>query len=164
MPRIVVMGVSGSGKTSVGLALAERLGIGFVDADDLHPAANVEKMKAGIGLTDDDRWPWLDSVGRKLAVNASVVVACSALKRSYRDRIRAACGAPLRFIHLSGSRDEIATRMAARRDHYMPLSLLDSQFATLEPPGADEALIVGIDAPVTTLVDRIAQNLEGQTQ
>lgn len=163
MQRIVVMGVSGSGKTSVGQALAARLGIAFTDADDLHPAANVEKMRAGHPLTDEDRWPWLDRVGRKLADAAPGVVACSALKRSYRDRIRAACGAPVRFVHLSGSRDQIAARMAARRDHYMPVSLLDSQFATLEPPGPDEAVTIGIDAPVAALVDRIVQQLEGQT-
>lgn len=163
MQRIVVMGVSGSGKTSVGCALAARLRIGFVDADDLHPAANVEKMRAGQPLTDDDRWPWLDRVGQTLAEEAPVIVACSALKRSYRDRIRAACGAPVGFIHLSGSRDEIAARMAGRTDHYMPISLLDSQFATLEAPGPDEALTIGIDAPVAALVERITVDLEGQT-
>lgn len=163
MQRIIVMGVSGCGKTSVGQALAERLGFGFVDADDLHPAANVEKMRAGQPLTDDDRWPWLDRVGQILANEAPVIVACSALTRRYRDRIRAACGAPVRFIHLSGSRDLIAARMAARTDHYMPVSLLDSQFATLEAPGPDEALTIAIDAPVAALVERITLDLEGQT-
>ena len=163
MPRIVIMGVSGSGKTSVGRALAARLGIDFVDADDLHPAANVEKMRAGQPLTDDDRWPWLDQVALTLAENAPVIVACSALKRSYRDRIRGACGEPVRFIHLSGSRDEIAARMAARTDHYMPESLLDSQFASLEAPGPDEALTIATDASVADLVERITADLGGQT-
>lgn len=145
MIRFVIMGVSGCGKTSVGQALAARLGIGFVDADDLHPPANVAKMRAGVPLTDADRAPWLDRVAAVLHDRAPVVVACSALRRAYRDRLRAGAGGPVTFVHLSGDRALIAARMAARHGHYMPPALLDSQLATLEPPTADEALTMGID-------------------
>ena len=153
--RVIVMGVSGSGKSSVGTALARRIGAAFRDGDDLQPPANVEKMRAGIALADADRWPWLDRVGQVLATDAPVVIACSALKRAYRDRIRAGAGGPVRFIHLAGSRDMIAARMAARKGHYMPVSLLDSQFAALEPPGPDEALTVNIDGAVDDMVTAI---------
>jgi gluconokinase len=159
--RVVIMGVSGCGKSSVGEGLAARLGIPYRDGDDLHPAANVEKMRAGIPLTDDDRWPWLDQVAAVLAKEAPVIVGCSALRRKYRDRLRAGAGGPVRFIHLSGSRDLIAARMAERKGHYMPPSLLASQFAALEAPGPDEALTVGIDQPLATLIDTIASNLQG---
>ncbi len=128
--RIVVMGVSGCGKSSVGLALAEALGARFIDGDDLHPEANKGKMAAGIPLNDDDRWPWLDSVAAALA-DGNTVVACSALKRVYRERIGS--GAPAtRFVHLHGSRELLAQRMGARLNHFMPVSLLDSQLNTLE--------------------------------
>ncbi len=134
MLRVVLMGVAGCGKTSVGVALADRLGIPYRDGDDLHPTANVEKMRQGIALTDADRWPWLDRVASLLATEAPVIIGCSALKRAYRDRIRDHAGGPVRFVHLDGSRDLITARMTARQGHYMPLSLLDSQFAALEPP------------------------------
>jgi gluconokinase len=145
----VVMGVSGCGKTTVGWAFARAVGARFVDGDDLHPAGNVAKMSAGVPLTDADRWPWLDRVGQELT--GGVVIGCSALKRVYRDRIRAVVG-PVRFLHLAGSHEVIAVRMAART-HFMPLGLLDSQFAALEPLGADEdGVTVDIDQPFEAVV------------
>ena len=132
------MGVSGAGKTEVGSALATQLGVPFTDADGLHPAANVEKMSAGIPLTDADRWPWLAIVGDALASSQSLVIACSALKRSYRDAIRAAAADTV-FVHLTVGRATLAERVAARQGHFMPASLLDSQLASLEPLEADEA-------------------------
>jgi gluconokinase len=147
MSRYVVMGVSGCGKTEIGSAFAQEIGARFIDGDDLHPAENVAKMARGDALDDNDRRPWLAHVARKLrTIEGPVVIGCSALKRRYRDWIREGVGAPVTFLHLSGSRDVIAQRMAARTDHFMPLSLLDSQFAALEPPGADEdAVTVDID-------------------
>jgi gluconokinase len=142
--KLVVMGVSGCGKSSLGRALAESLGIPFVEGDALHPPANVEKMRSGTPLTDEDRWPWLTRVAQSLASHHSAVVSCSSLKRSYRDHIRAHAQGDVRFIHLAGSRDLLAQRMAARPGHYMPLSLLDSQLATLEAPGVDEAVTIDI--------------------
>jgi gluconokinase len=156
--RLVLMGVSGCGKSSVGAALAARLAIPYRDGDDLHPAANVEKMRAGVPLTDADRWPWLDRVAAVLRDAAPVIVGCSALRRVYRDRLRQA-GA-VRFVHLSGAREVIAARMAARTGHYMPPSLLDSQYAALEPPGADEAVTVDIAAPLPDLVATILARME----
>ena len=161
--RIVIMGVSGCGKSSVGAALGERLGIPYRDGDDLHPAANVEKMRAGIPLSDADRWPWLDRVALVLHEDAPVIVGCSALRRAYRDRIRSAAGGAVRFVHLTGSREVIATRMAARTGHYMPAILLDSQFATLEPPAPDEALTLDIAASMGALVDAILADITGET-
>jgi gluconokinase len=155
--RIVIMGVAGCGKTSVGEVLSKRLHIPYRDGDDLHSAANVAKMRAGTPLNDDDRWPWLDAVAACLRDNAPMIVGCSALKRAYRDRIRKA-GA-VQFIHLSGSRDLIATRMTRRTGHYMPLTLLDSQFATLEPPGPNEAVTVDIDQPLAAIIDQIVATL-----
>ncbi len=140
--RVVVMGVSGSGKSTVGEALARRLGTRFVDADDLHPAANVEKMRSGIPLTDDDRWPWLDVVGEVLAAAAApgVVVACSALRRAYRDRLRAAAPDTV-FVALEGDPAVLAERLGARRGHFMPATLLASQLATYESPVGDERAV-----------------------
>ena len=160
MLRVVLMGVSGCGKSSVGAALSARLSVPYVDGDDLHPAENVAKMARGEPLTDADRWPWLDRVAGVLADRAPVIVGCSALKRGYRDRIRAGAGGPVRFVLLAGSRDLIAGRMAQRTGHYMPLSLLDSQFAALEAPSADEAAVtVDIAAPLPALVGAIAAGL-----
>jgi gluconokinase len=161
MLRAVIMGVSGCGKTSVGEGLAARLGVVYRDGDHLHPPENVARMRAGIPLTDADRWPWLDRVAGVLASAAPVIVGCSALRRAYRDRIRAGAGAPVRFVHLAGSRAIIAARMAARQGHFMPLTLLDSQFAALEPPGPDEALTVDIDQPLPALIDAILLGLAG---
>ncbi|WGD38177.1 gluconokinase [Lysinibacter sp. HNR] len=137
---IVVMGVSGSGKSVVGFQLARRLRAEFVDADDLHPLANKEKMAAGIPLADADRWPWLDQVAKVLADadEKPVVVACSALRRVYRDRLRA--GAPdIIFVHLDGTRELIVQRLEGRHHEFMNPSLIDSQIATLEPLEEDEA-------------------------
>jgi gluconokinase len=159
--RIVIMGVSGCGKSTVGAALGAALGIPYRDGDDLHPVANVEKMQAGVPLTDADRWPWLDRVADVLRDDAPVIVGCSALRRVYRDRIRASAGGPVRFVHLVGSRDVIAGRMAARTGHYMPPALLDSQFATLEPPGPDEAVVVEIDQPLGQMIDALLPVLKG---
>jgi gluconokinase len=159
-PRWVVMGVAGCGKSSVGAALAERLGVRYVEGDRYHSPENVAKMSAGVPLTDGDRLHWLASLQGEIrdAVQRGegIVVACSALKRRYRDLLRE--GAPnLRFAHLAGSRDLIAQRMAARTGHYMPLSLLDSQFATLEPLQPGEAgITLDITDPVPVLIERIA--------
>lgn len=134
------MGVSGCGKTTLGRALADRLGAAFVDADDLHPPPNLAKMAAGQPLTDADRWPWLDLVAQALRDRAPVVVACSALRRAYRDRLRTA--GDVRFLHLAAPQEVIARRMAARQGHFMPPGLLASQFATLEPPDPQEAVVL----------------------
>jgi gluconokinase len=162
MLRVVIMGVAGCGKSSVGEALAQRLHIPYRDGDDLHTPQAVEKMRQGIPLTDGDRWPWLDRVAKTLAAEAPMILGCSALKRAYRDRIRAGAGGPVTFVHLSGSRELIASRMAARTGHYMPTSLLDSQFAALEPPGPDEAITVDIDRPLAAITDAILTELEAR--
>lgn len=142
---IIVMGVSGCGKTSVGAALAERLGLSFVEGDVLHPPANVEKMAKGTPLSDDDRWPWLDIIGVEMASSLArgegIVVSCSALKKVYRERLRAATGGNLRFVYLSGSRELLTERMGARTGHFMPLSLLESQLQTLEVPTGEEGVV-----------------------
>ena len=141
---VVVMGVSGVGKTTIGRRLAERLGWPFIDADDHHPAANVAKMAAGTPLEDEDRWPWLDKLNSLLRVEENAVVACSALKESYRRRLLAGI-ADARIAFLHGSKALIASRMAARRHRYMPALLLDSQFAALEPPADAIAIDVASD-------------------
>jgi gluconokinase len=144
-PPMIVMGVSGSGKSTIGQALATALGLDFIDGDDLHPRANKEKMAAGHPLDDEDRAPWLEiiaqRIGAELAEGNPVVVACSALKRRYRTQLVSYAPSTV-FIHLSGQRDIIAERQAHRTHEYMPNSLLDSQFATLEPLEADERSIV----------------------
>jgi len=159
--KIVVMGVSGCGKSTVGAALAARLGAAFMDGDDLHPAANIAKMSRGEPLTDDDRLPWLTQVAQVLRGEGIRIVGCSALKQIYRDHIRQGADGPVTFVHLSGARGVIEARMRARSGHFMPPALLDSQFATLEPPGADEAaLTVDIDQPVETVIDAIIAGLQ----
>lgn len=160
---VVVMGVAGSGKSSIGAALAARLGWAFLEGDSLHPPANVARMASGLPLTDEDRRGWLATIGGHIAeadrVGKGLVVACSALKRAYRDQL-AASGPRVVFLHLSGERALIERRMAARAGHFMPLSLIDSQFATLEPPGADErAITLPIDMPPEALVDEAARRL-----
>jgi gluconokinase len=139
-PLVVVMGVSASGKTTVGQLLAQRLGVPYAEADDFHPAANVAKMRAGHPLDDEDRRPWLDEIARWLADHADSggVVSCSALKRRYRDRL-VSSAAQVFFLHLDGSPELIAARITARKGHFMPPGLLDTQFADLEPLGDDEA-------------------------
>lgn len=144
-PAYVVMGVSGCGKSTVGQRLAQALGLRYLEADEFHPAANVARMAAGVALTDDDRREWLQRLSERLArariAHEGVVLACSALKRSYRDVLRS--GAPaLQLVHLQGSRELLAARLAARQDHYMPASLLDSQLATLQTPRPDEHALV----------------------
>jgi gluconokinase len=146
---LVVMGVSGSGKTTVAELLAKKLGWPFMEGDRLHPPANVEKMRQGIPLTDADRAPWLDRIGEELkswgAERKSGVLTCSALKRAYRDRIRSA-RPDVRFIYIKGSEALISARVAARHHEFMPASLLRSQFNTLEEPTPDEPGIVTVDA------------------
>ncbi len=146
---LVVMGVSGSGKSTVGEALASSLGWRFLDADSFHPPANVSKMKAGTPLTDDDRWPWLDILAAEMRAildrGDSAVLACSALKRSYRERLTRA--GDVRFVHLEGDKATIAARIAARKHQYMPASLLDSQFATLERPPDALSVDVRLSVP-----------------
>ncbi|WP_293348260.1 gluconokinase, partial [Mycobacterium sp.] len=151
---VVVMCVSGSGKSTVGAALARRLRVPFVDADSLHPPANIAKMAAREPLTDDDRYPWLEKVGEWLAAHVDGGVAsCSALKRKYRDRLRALCPR-VEFLHLAGSPELIGSRVAARTGHFMPAELLRSQFDALEPLGADEAgMTVDVDQGVDAIVD-----------
>lgn len=150
------MGVSGSGKSTVGAALAQRLGVPFVDADTLHPPANIAKMAAGEPLDDDDRYPWLEKVGEWLADHRDGAVAsCSALKRKYRDQLRAHCPG-VEFVHLSGSADLIGGRLAARTGHFMPAALLRSQLSTLEPLGPDEAgITVDAGRDVEAIVDNV---------
>jgi gluconokinase len=138
----VVMGVSGSGKSVIGATLARKLDIEFVEGDDLHPPDNVKRMVAGIPLTDDDRRGWLTAIAARLReakrAGVGLVVSCSALKRSYRDLLRSVGAADVRFVHLAGSRALLAERMANRRGHFMPPSLLESQLAILEEPSPDE--------------------------
>ena len=161
---IVLMGVSSSGKSVVGKAFARRLHVPFIEGDDYHPDANKEKMRAGIPLTDEDRWPWLERLAlalREAAETKGVAVgACSALKRSYRDFLKSKSGLPLLFIHLHGEKAVLAERAAARKHEYMPPSLLDSQLATLELPEPDEkVLTLSILDPVETLTNKIAKSL-----
>jgi carbohydrate kinase (thermoresistant glucokinase family) len=169
MPRtqrpaaLIVMGVSGCGKTTVGERLAERLGWPFRDGDGFHPPENVEKMRSGTPLTDADRWPWLDAIAawidgqRRRGEHG--VIACSALKRAYRDRLRAG-HVDVRFVFLDGTRDLIAARLAARKGHYMPASLLDSQLATLERPAPDEdVLTVSVEPPPESIAETVLKEL-----
>jgi len=149
MRRIVVMGVSGCGKSTMAAAIANALGLGMLDGDDLHLPESVAKMRAGIALEDADRWPWLDRIGQHLTHTDSGhetghVVACSALKRSYRERIRR-LAAPVQFVFLDGSAELIAQRMALRSGHYMHPKLLASQFSALERPEADEDDVIRLD-------------------
>lgn len=159
-PIMVVMGVSSSGKSTIGAALAEALGVPFLDADSYHQDTSIARMRAGIPLTDEDRWPWLARFADALAATAhasgAAVGACSALRRAYRDFLTVHADAPILFIHLHGDRALITQRIARRAHHYMPASLLDSQFETLEVPGPDEnALIVPVDLPVSAIIERI---------
>ena len=161
---LVVMGVSGSGKTTIADRLAHELGWTCEDGDKFHPKSNVEKMRAGHPLTDEDRWPWLnaiaDEIERVCKARGHVVVACSALKRTYRDVLLRGRN-DVRIVFLNGTQNLIADRLALRKDHFMPPRLLDSQFRTLEPPGLDEnAIDVSIDAPVDMIVDDIVKKLE----
>jgi gluconokinase len=163
-PVIVVMGVSGSGKTTIAEDLAARLHAAYQEGDSLHPAANVDKMSHGIPLTDSDRRPWLQAIAAIidgwLERHEAGVVTCSALKRAYRD-ILIGQRRGVSLVYLEGSHELIAQRMAARHGHFMPTALLDSQFATLEPPTADETPItVAVDAAPEAMVDAIIEHLE----
>jgi gluconokinase len=153
--KIVVMGVTGCGKTTVGIALAESLGIEFIDSDDLHPESNKKKMSSGTPLTDSDREPWLQEVSKTLQKHESVIVACSALKKSYRSTILA--GAPTtKFVHLSGSKELIFARLSERSHHFMPIELLDSQFQTLEPLDPEESgKVFDISKPIDEIVREV---------
>jgi gluconokinase len=152
---VVVMGVSGSGKSTVGALLAERLGVEFLDADEFHPPENVARMAAGVPLTDADRKPWLERLNAELRKRKDAVLACSALKESYRRAL--AQGLACRFVHLRGPLDLIRERMQVRRHRYMPASLLESQFATLEPPA--DAVEVNIAEPPERCVEIIVAAL-----
>ncbi|KWX25267.1 gluconokinase [Mycolicibacterium wolinskyi] len=151
---IVVMGVSGSGKSTVGAALAQRLRVPFGDADDFHPPANVAKMTAGHALDDQDRYPWLEAIGEWLADHEDGgVMSCSALKRKYRDQLRRHCP-DVQFLHLTGSPEVIGRRQASRPGHFMPPSLLASQFQTLEPLDPDEAgIAIDVDQNIDAIID-----------
>ena len=163
---VIVMGVSGAGKTLIGEMLAQRLGCEFSDGDVFHSAANKEKMAHGIALTDEDRWPWLAAIRAeieaKVRAGESAVFGCSALKRVYRDVLR---GGPrdenVRFVYLEGSFDVLHERLATRGRHFFDPALLQSQLDTLEVPGEDEALTVSVELPPETIVDRIVASLGG---
>ncbi len=154
---VLVMGVSGAGKTTIGELLAKRLGWRFIDADDYHPPQNVAKMAAGVPLEDADRWPWLDALNRRLRGEQDAIVACSALKESYRRRLLAGIR-DARVVYLHAGKALIAARIAARKHRYMPASLLDSQLATLEPPQA--AIAVDVSGDVRDCVEAIAAAIE----
>jgi len=162
-PILVVMGVSGAGKTTVGELIAKGLGWPFVDGDDLHPRANIDKMRGGAPLTDADRAPWLAAIGAWIDARASAgepgVIACSALKRAYRDTLRK--GRPqVRIVYLRGSQDQIAERLGRRTGHFWPAKLLASQFADLEEPSADEnAIVVGIGAAPDAMAKAVINQL-----
>jgi len=160
---LIVMGVSGSGKSTVAERLAKRLGWRYEDGDWFHPPSNVAKMSAGQPLTDEDRWPWLraiaDEIDRVCEAGQHVVIACSALKRAYRE-VLIHGRTDARIVYLNGTQDLIASRISARKDHFMPPELLASQFKTLEPPDASEhPVIVSIDVSVDAIVDDVIRQI-----
>jgi carbohydrate kinase (thermoresistant glucokinase family) len=168
MTVVVMMGVSGSGKTTIASAVAQRLGWTLLEGDSFHPPSNVAKMAAGHPLTDEDRWPWLhaiaDAIDAKRAAGESAVVACSALKRAYRD-ILVGKRPDVVLVYLKGSKALIGKRMAARKGHFMPSALLDSQFATLEEPAPDEhAIVVSVDAEPAVIVDEVLRKIRERGQ
>jgi gluconokinase len=161
---LIVMGVSGSGKSTIGEQLAKRLGWPYEDADQFHPKSNVAKMSAGQPLTDEDRWPWLKAIAAEIdrvcEANERVVIGCSALKRAYRDVLLHG-RTDVCLVYLDGSQALIADRLGRRKDHFMPPGLLTSQFDTLEPPTRDEhPLTVSIDAPVEAIVENVVRQLK----
>jgi gluconokinase len=165
-PALIVMGVSGSGKTTVGLRLAKICGLEFVDGDDLHSPQARAKMASGAPLTDEDRWPWLDRIGGALADPdkhpAGLIVACSALRRIYRDRLRARVGPALRFLFLAGDKTLMRERVSRRKGHYMPASLVDSQFAALEDPsGESDVVTLAADADLDRALPKTLRRLGG---
>ena len=158
MAHVVVMGVTGCGKSTVGAALAARLDVPFADADEFHSAANVAKMSAGVPLDDTDRWPWLRAIGEWLAARDGVV-SCSALRRAHRDALREQAPDAF-FVHLHGDRETVRRRVAGRAGHFMPASLVDSQFAALEPLGADErGVTLDLSLPIDDLVAAAARSI-----
>lgn len=162
---VVVMGVSGCGKSTVGERLAEIAGISFVEGDALHPAGNIEKMSKGVPLTDEDRLPWLERIGADIKASMdcgqAIIVSCSSLKRSYRDTLRTAAGGKLAFVFLEGTRDLLLSRMGARQGHFMPVSLLDNQLQVLEVPTGEAGVVtVNIDNPIETIVLLARNGLE----
>lgn len=164
--RVVVMGVSGAGKSTIGTLIADALNFPFVDADSLHPLENIRKMAAGTPLNDEDRWPWLDLVGHELAhaQGRGMVVACSALKRSYRDAIRRQAPDTI-FLHLDGSVEVLSTRLEGRSGHFMPPALLASQVAALERLADDEsAVVVDIAASMSQIVERAVTGIRAHTK
>ena len=162
--QIVVMGVSGSGKSTLASALAQTLALAFIEGDDLHPTANIAKMQAGEPLDDADRWPWLQAVSEQILLpSAGAVASCSALKKSYRDFLRAQTGQPLYFICLTCDPDMIAARLQARRGHFMPASLLATQLASFENPHGEPAtLMLSCDQPVNVMIATCKTWLEDQ--
>lgn len=162
LTALIVMGVSGSGKSTIAGDLARRLGWPMIEGDDLHPPANIDKMSHGIPLNDDDRKPWLETIAQRIdgwrQAGTQGVVTCSSLKRAYRDILRAG-HADVRFVYLNGSYDLLFDRMQHRKRHFMPASLLQSQFATLEVPGPDEAIAVSIDQPEAAITDDVLKEL-----
>ncbi|MGO4452370.1 gluconokinase [Phyllobacterium sp. TAF24] len=164
MIRLIVMGVSGSGKSSIGEGIAAALSLPFIEGDVLHPESNVKKMSAGIPLTDDDRWPWLDKIGAELAkAEKGVIVSCSALKKSYRDRLRREAGGALAFVFLDGTLEVLRDHMGKRTGHFMPLSMLDSQLATLESPKGEPLVFTqDVAHPIKQIVDASVQWLQAQ--
>ena len=166
---VVIGGVAGSGKSTVGRALADRLDLEFCEGDDLHPAANVERMRAGLPLDDSHRAPWLRAVARWIQdcwrSGGAGVVSCSALKRSYRDLLRRSTAAPLQFVLLDVDRQELAARLAQRKNHFMPPGLLGSQLATLEPPQPHERMLVAdADRPVEEICEKIEAWLDASAR
>jgi len=156
------MGVSGSGKTTIGELLARRLGIPFIDADDYHPQSNKEKMMKGFALTDEDRWPWLQELSRILMHNEynGVVMACSALKEAYREILQGTLQSPIHWVLLEGAKDLIQQRMKKRSDHFMPINLLESQFQTLERPAY--ALAISVDQTPEEIIQIIIKKSNGE--
>jgi len=163
---MIVMGVSSCGKSSVASGLAEALDAVFLDADDYHPASNIEKMSQGDALNDEDRWPWLQRFAKTMAgQTSSAIGACSALKRVYREKLTEAAGESILFIHLHGSRDLLEQRIAARENHFMPPSLLDSQLTTLENPASDEhAITIDITGSKAQVIQLILKELKSKTE
>ncbi len=162
----VIMGVSGCGKSQIGQAFSKAVGARFFDGDDLHPAENIAKMSRGEPLNDEDRKPWLGKVGAQLAgSDEPVVIACSALKRFYRELIVETAGKPVTFLYLEGTREVLSERMKHRDGHFMPVALLDSQLATLEPPGPDELTVkASIDQTPDEVVAELLRGLQRKQQ
>lgn len=158
---IVIMGVAGCGKTTIGQTLAAEMNFKFIDGDELHPQTNIEKMSAGIPLTDKDRFPWLEKVGQALAFSDnSIIIGCSALKKIYRDVIRDFAKGDVTFVHLSGTKELILERMKERKGHFMPVSLVNSQFADLEPPTKREtSTTIDISDFVENITDQLKEIL-----